>query len=110
MTTDFDTTMQLAGEAAMECLGTEAVIYTPRAGAARPIQVIVQRLGLDPIQHVPIARIKARQQATLGLDAASLDTGGDKITWSPKRGGPARSSRIQQVLAADGGFVTVEVA
>jgi hypothetical protein len=107
--TDFDTTMQLAAAAMPECLGAESVTYTPRGGAARVISVVVQRLGIHPDLRVPFAQIKAREHATLGLAAATLDTGGDTIAWQPKPGGTARTGRITSLISANAGFVTVEV-
>lgn len=107
---DFDTTMETAAEAAFAYLGTEQVTYTPNGGAARTVTAVVRRMGIDGDLNVPIAQIKVKNSATLGLAAAAIDTGGDSIAWSPKRGGTTRTSRITALVSADAGFVTVEVA
>jgi len=106
---DFETTMELAGAAAMAALDTETVTYTPRGGSARAIEAIITRAAPDVEIDVPVARIKVRNDVTLGIDAATVDTGGDTIAWPPKRGGSTRTSRISDVLSADAGFVTVGV-
>ncbi len=106
---DFDTTMELAGAAMLECLGTETVTYTPRGGVGRPIAVLVHRLGIDPETRVPLARIEAREHATLGVVAATLDTGGDTIAWQPKPEGATRVGRVTALISANAGIVVVEV-
>lgn len=104
---DYDTTMELAGEAMAELLGVEEVTYTPRSGTARTIDVVIERTGVE--DNLPTARIKARSHATSGLTAGTIDTGGDTITWAPKRGGTTRTSRIVALVGATAGTVTVEV-
>ncbi|HUX16199.1 MAG TPA: hypothetical protein VMW52_06980 [Phycisphaerae bacterium] len=106
---DFDTTMVLAAEAAFAALGTESVVYTPAGGTARTIDAVIQRLGIEGHFDAPAARVKVRQDGTLGIDAAQIDTGGDTLAWPPKRGGAQRTSRITGIAAADAGFVTLEV-
>jgi len=106
---DFETTMELAAAATMAALDTETVVYTPRGGAARSIEAVITRGAPDPDIDVPVARVKVRNHATLGIDASAIDTGGDTLAWSPKRGGSNRTSRITDLLGADAGFVSVGV-
>jgi hypothetical protein len=106
---DFDTAMELAGEAMGESLGVETVVYTPLGGVARSIAVTIARALPDPALDVPAARITARNHATLGIDGSSVDTGGDTIAWSPKRGGSAKISRIEDIVTVNAGMIVVEV-
>jgi len=108
---DFDTTMELAGEAMMEHLATETVTYTPLGGAALTRTAIVHRRY--PMQLadsvVYTAAIQLRNDAALGRLASAINTGGDTITYSPKRGGPTKTAPVLQILHQDAGCVIVEV-
>lgn len=107
---DFDTTFEVAAEAAAEVMGTESVTYTPYGGEAVAIAgALIRRMGIHPELQVPVAHITVRNDATYGIDAASIDTGGDTLAWPPKRGGANRTAQITAIVSVNAGFVTVEV-
>lgn len=94
----------------MACLDAESIVYTPLGAAAVPISALVERLGVQEVMpgaRVPLARIVMRNDATAGRPASGIDTGGDTVTWSPKRGGSTRTSRVLEIVSANAGFVTV---
>ncbi|MCK9570145.1 hypothetical protein M0R72_14470 [Candidatus Pacearchaeota archaeon] len=106
--TDFATALGLGAEAAMAFLDTESITYTPLAGAGVPRDALVERLGpqrLSGLGSVPLARVTLRNDAAAGRPASGIDTGGDTITWSPKRGGATRVSRVLEIEWQNGGFV-----
>ncbi len=109
----FDDTLELAGEAMLACLDPETITYTPAVGAARSIEALIQReVPLELANHeiVPATVLRVRNHATLGILASAVDTGGDKITWQPKRGGATKDSRIVRIVAQDAGHLVLEVA
>lgn len=110
---DFAISMQEASEAAMTVLDAETVTYTPNGGDARSISALVQRelpIEVPGGAVVPGARLTVRNDATDGIAAGDVDTGGDTVAWSPKRGGSSRTSRIVRIAYAGSGMVVVEVA
>jgi transcription elongation factor len=107
---DFADTMALAAEAAMACLDSETVVYTPRGGDAVSISAVVERMApgmVGSVGPVPLARLVVRNDATCGIAAASIDTGGDTVAWAPKKGGSTRTSRILQIDPATSAGCTV---
>ncbi len=108
--TDFAETMALAGEAALESLDAEPITYTPLAAAGVVRRALVRRLGnhaAGPMGRVPEAEVTLRNDAATGRLASAIDTGGDTITWAPKRGGATKISRVLEIASSNGGFVTV---
>ena len=109
----FADTMELAAEAMLGCMPWETIVYRPRAAGSRNIKALVQRdLPLELANHeiVPATVLRVRDHATLGILASTLDTGGDRVTWRPKRGGAVKTSRIVRLLPHPPGIVVVELA
>jgi len=108
--TDFAAAMDLAAEAAWVSLDVESITYTPAGGAGLVRSALVRRLAPQEISglgRAPEAMVTLRNQAAAGRLSSVVDTGGDTISWSPKRGGAAKVSRVLEIISANGGFVTV---
>ena len=108
--TDFETAMNLGAEAAIECMDAETIVYTPLAGSGVGRQALIERIGaqrVGTVGPVPQARVTLRNDAAAGRLAGAVDTGGDTIAWSPKRGGPTKVSRVLSIERQNAGFVVV---
>lgn len=94
----------------MAMLDAESIVYTPRAAAGVTLDALIERLGpqrVGGMGPVPLARVTLRNDVALGRLASGIDTGGDTITWSPKRGGATRVSRVLEIEQSNGGFVVL---
>lgn len=110
--TDFAATMDLAAEAAWVSLDIESIVYTPIGGASLARSALVRRLvppEISGLGRAPEAMVTLRNNTAAGRLGSNVDTGGDTISWSPKRGGTAKVSRVLEIVSANGGFVTVLV-
>ncbi len=107
---DFSDTMAVAAEAALEVLDTESITYTPLGGVGVARDALIHRIGnrgAGPLGPAPEAEVTLRNDATAGRLASAIDTGGDTLTWAPKRGGATKVSRVLEIVSTNGGFVTV---
>jgi hypothetical protein len=109
---DAAVTMDLAAEAAWVSLDIEPITYTPIGGAGLARSALVRRLvpqEISGLGRAPEAMVTLRNHAAAGRLSSNVDTGGDRISWSPKRGAAAKVSRVLEIVSANGGFVTVLV-
>lgn len=111
--TDFGTTLGLVGAAALTLLDAESVVYTPATGSAVTIDALIDRRPIDAVPEelgrTPRATLKIRNHATLGRLASAIDTGGDTVTWKPKKDGTTRTSSVMEILDQDAAFVTLMI-
>jgi len=107
---DYAIAQQEAASSTLAALDPETVTYTPYGGSARSIEVFLDRQPPQAIEGMgtsPTAIVRARNDVAAGLNAATLDTGGDSVTWPPKRGdSTTKSSRILSILAVDAAWIT----
>jgi hypothetical protein len=102
-----------AADQVLTLLGHEPIIYLPRGGGAVALEGLIERdvpVVLSNGRQVAGARMTLRNDATRGIASPTIDTGGDRVRWLPKRGRPERTSRIVRVAQHDAGCVIIEVA
>jgi len=110
---DFVIAQQQAAAAALDLMDPETVTYTPYNGVARSIEGFLDRQppeAVGPVDGVPTAVLRVRNDATVGIDAASLDTGGDVVAFPLKWGSSStKNARILQVLSVDAAWLTLAI-
>ncbi len=82
------------------------VTYTPRTGAPRSIEVLIQYVGPRALAGIaggsrPHLEILVRNHATLGITSRQVDTGGDKLTLPLRIGRVDKIVRIVEIIAQD---------
>lgn len=85
MTTFFDTTLAAAAPALVFPVMGESITYTPSGGSPRTITALVDRNPLEELSElgavlVPAVEIEVLDNATTGIDSATLNVGGDTVT------------------------------
>ncbi len=95
---------------------TEKVVYRPSRSGLRPrtIDALVERPGMDPIQHgqATAIRITALNDELVGIpsDPRLSDVGRDRLDVAERRNGPPVSRSIHRFAGQDDpDFVTIEV-
>ena len=91
----------------------ESVTYSPKSGTPRTITVVVERYAPQERNGVmrPFMRVLAQNSSTAGIDATTVNYGGDTITVAYKKGGTATAYRVHAVQEEthDAGAITVEL-
>jgi hypothetical protein len=110
----FDDTLKRAAESFFQLPGVEQLTYRPRTGSARRIRAIVTRLGGEGLPGISggstaTFNILVQNDATKGIDSATMDTGGDQIDVAPNLGEPPKSFRIAEILNHDAGLILLAV-
>ena len=90
---------------------TETVTYRPARGTAREIQALVDRSGREERTGAatPGFELTVLNDATHGVAAGELDSGGDVIEVAEQPGGAAIRRRVVQVIERDAEFLKVHV-
>ena len=90
---------------------TETVTYRPARGTAREIQALVDRPGRDERTGAATPRFELTvlNDATSGIAAVTLDTGGDQIDVAERAGGTARRRHITEIIEQDDEMLKVQV-
>lgn len=106
----FDDTLIAAAESFFLLPGTEKVTYFPAAGGSRKIKAVISRIGADSIPGVeggslPGFTVLVRNNATAGIDSASVNTGGDKIECAKRVDERPKLLRITEIINHDVGLM-----
>jgi hypothetical protein len=90
---------------------TETVSYLVAGEDARSIHATVDRGGAEPIMQgqAPGIQIAVLNDASVGIDAATLDVGTDRIEVAERIGGTAKARGIQRIISQDVDFLTLAV-
>lgn len=92
----------------------EPMIYYPGGGGSRSITGIptrrpYQTMDGTPTGNAPVTDVLVANNATTGISAAELNTGGDKLGIDVRIGETVQQRRITQLLMQDAGMIRVEV-
>ncbi|OQA02132.1 MAG: hypothetical protein BWY71_00136 [Planctomycetes bacterium ADurb.Bin412] len=91
----------------------QTVTYKPAGGGSRSIQGIIDLIdaedGSAPGTRGPQITVWVNNNATDGISAAELNTGGDKLTCSYRKGVAAIDRRIIAILDQDNEMIQLEV-
>ena len=95
---------------------SETITYRPDGVALsdRSIEAVVERDPPEPVRETPgLLRpgiiVHVRNDATLGISAAELDTGQDVLLLAKRVGGTAVAMHIATILTQDAGLLSLEV-
>lgn len=114
----FDDVLQADSEFFVDAdiIGGEQVVYVPRTGSPRVIQAIVSRNQLSPISELPGNSrpvvnivISVQNNAVCGIASTEIDTGGDRVRLSRRKGAPVEDRPIANVISHDAGMLRLEV-
>lgn len=110
--TDFDDRFSDAFDKLLDEFG-ESVEYQPLAGRPRTITVIIDRTSPEAVPGQSRASsfmptVEAKNHATDGLLLTEVNTGGDTMKVSRRKGGDVETLRIASVDDQEGG-VTVKL-
>lgn len=92
----------------------ETVVYYPRRGASRSIDVVIEREPAQPVaedlgsHNIPIWRVHVANDATSGIASTELNLGGDQIALSPRDGQTPVKKSITQILLQDHGMLVLQ--
>ena len=93
----------------------ETITYVPRVGATREISCVVDRHPVEVVPSTPgavapFARVYPKNDATEGISAEELDTGGDAVQFPERLGGATdRTWSIARMAQHDDGMLELEV-
>jgi len=89
----------------------EEIAFRPSGGEARTITAVVERHAAAMHLNAPAARmtITAMNDATEGIDAASLDCGKDQVQVAARGGGTAEWRYALEIVESDAETVTMAV-
>tara|TARA_R110002012_G_scaffold20689_3_gene73099 strand:+ start:3444 stop:3848 length:405 start_codon:yes stop_codon:yes gene_type:complete len=92
----------------------ETVTYRPKVGGSFERTAIVERNPpalFDAVGNAvaPSAIVRFHNDATTGVDANNLNTGGDKIDIALRNGATPTTQNVFQVLSTDGGVTELAV-
>ena len=105
-------TMQTDAAAVLADLPAEPAVYYPHGGAARPINVVIDRESeaVNTAPRAPIAPVTvyARNSATAGISSTEV-TALDRLRLAQIKDGPHVMMRIARVIDDNPGWVELEV-
>jgi len=101
-------------EKIISALGGEALTYKPAGGGTRAISAIVDRRDISPLGSAPHGHsqrleILVVNDATDGIAATEVDTGGDMVTVARRIGEAAQDRPIKKIVNQDSDGVLLEV-
>jgi len=86
----------------------EDVIYTPKAGAPKPLKAVINRRRLDPAFEDTGRTLLNQAEIFIANDAAagvtSINKGGDTVSFAETIGGAAISWVVADILNQDEGM------
>ena len=90
---------------------TETLMYRPAGGAGRSIVTLIDRDEPQTFMQGVAAgmRINVLNDAALGIDAAAMNVGADRIDVAERIGGPVKSRAIQRPISQDADFLVLAV-
>ncbi|HYE19918.1 MAG TPA: hypothetical protein VEA69_15825 [Tepidisphaeraceae bacterium] len=100
---------------AVDGMGGESIVYSPKTGAARTITAIVERHAPEQFDAggpmFSAITITVRNHATSGILATSINWGGDTVTLAATKGGTAAAYLLvgPAPISQDAGMVTLAV-
>jgi hypothetical protein len=98
--------------ARLEALGlTETVSYMTGNEDARAISACVDRQAATPMMQGVVFenQVCVLNDPLLGIDAANMDVGSDRIELAERVGGTAKARGIQRIISQDADFLTLAV-
>jgi len=110
----FDDTLKAAAASFFLLPGAEWITYRPRTGAARRIRAVVTRSewialpGVEGGSRPPFG-VLVKNDATNGIDSATVDTGGDELDIAPNVGEPPKAFRPAEIMNHDAGLMFLKV-
>lgn len=107
----------LFGRTALPCLQSqygERITYYPRNGNPRTITAMVDRNPPEdggPFEESrgPRFVIECENDQQIGIASECIDTGGDRVEFAARKGGPVTKFAVVQLLDDDAGMVRIEV-
>lgn len=101
-----DAALQMATDSIFEFLGAQWISYLPSGGDERRIKAILHFPGAEPMGPLaggsrPHVELLVKNDSTIGIASAEVDTGGDKITAPLRRDQAARTLRIVKIIGQD---------
>ena len=92
----------------------ETVTYRPKVGGSYTRTAVVERnppAMFDPVGNVvaPSAIVRFHNDATIGVDPVTLNTGGDKVDISLRNGATPTTRGVYQVISTDGGVTALAI-
>ena len=91
---------------------TETVVYRPYAGGTRSVPALVDRWGRQAQAGMPAAPgflVTVLNDATAGVAATEVNTGGDRIDVAEFHGGTPITRQILGMTAEDGDWTELSV-
>ncbi len=97
----------------MLACGGQTIVYTPRGGADRSIEAVVDYPGPEEIRRGtggarPHVEILVRNNSTTGVGSREVDRGGDKVTLPVRYGRSAITLRIVGLISQDEAMLTLD--
>ena len=114
MTNPFANILARDAFATLLMLHGETVTYRPKVGGSYERQAVVERNPpalFDAAGNVVAvnAIVRFHNDATTGVDANNLNTGGDKVDISVRYGATLKTQSVFQVVSTDGGVTVLAV-
>lgn len=114
MSSQFSQILGVNAFAQLLLLHGETITYRPKVGGSYERTAIVERNPpalFDAAGNAvaPTAIVYLHNDATTGVDANNLNTGGDKIDIALRNGATPTTQSVYQVLSTDGGITELAV-